>query len=418
MRTGRCPKRLQVLLAGYTFEASLRNEKKLVNVIGMQSATANEEDPDALERPEGTEGSSFDTSCDSLITYAKPKRNHHWWMSSTMPSRTSADANEAHTRTSPDVGARRPLGTGPSPGLVAEFGDESLFPAGASWEDEAQEREVEPREKRTFLAPRGLFANHQQGSKRSSTGSATGMRASAVRMPRFKRCSQQCRSGAATSESDLTSDAGGETASEVDSIAPSDVGSVSSCVRSSSVKRQLGWLMRSESEAALNETRPPGHTSSPTLSSAAPESEEAPATDQPSAVLQSDAIVSSTSDQDYDVRSPLSEQEGSFVSFDTGAGALEPGRRHGNHQTDVSGAASHDAAYLQDAASQDGTLPWEEGSQLDAVPEDAPMAEPSELRQLRRDSAILENPQAVELRDASVRDIKLYIQRRERMLRV
>jgi hypothetical protein len=46
------------------------------------------------------------------------------------------------------------------------------------------------------------------------------------------------------------------------------------------------------------------------------------------------------------------------------------------------------------------------------------MAEPSELRQLRRDSAILENPQAVELRDASVRDIKLYIQRRERMLRV
>jgi len=289
---------------------------------------------------------------------------------------------------------------------VPECGDGSLFPPGTSWEDEAQEREVEPREKRrTFLAPRGLFAS-QAGRARSST---SGVRAEGTRMPRFKRCNQRHhRANAAPSDSDLTSDAGGTGSEfEAESVEASDTASAGGRGRSS-VKCQLGWLMRSESEAAFNETRPAGNDSSPALgnesspatTTVSAAADEPPAEQLPSAVLAAAATVtSSASDQGNNegTFSPSSEQEGSLVSFDSGAGVLESGRSH----APIANAGHQEPAALD--------------YHLDVVPEDGPVGE---MRLLRRSSAVLENPQAMELRDASVRDIKLFIARRERMLRV
>ena len=249
VRTGRCPKRLRLLLAGYTFEAKLYSKKKIVSLHPVQRANV-EEDSSVLEACTGSaDGDNHhvvrETRCPGV------RKNSTWWLSSA-PTRTSnGDATPSRSSRckSPTMGES-------SPGFVPACGDTSLFPPGTAWENVAQERDSicqSPKQKRSFLDPRGLF-NKESGRNRTNGGENS--RAPRIKRFRIRKPGESYAPG---------SDAGG-----------SDSGSVASSGMRSGRACQLGWLMRQESEAAFLETRAPasGTNSSAGRGLASPMSEE------------------------------------------------------------------------------------------------------------------------------------------------
>ena len=258
VRTGRCPKRLRLLLAGYTFEAKLYNKKKLVSLHPVQRTNA-EEDSSVLEACTGSaDGDNHhvvrETRCPGV-------RKNTTWLRSSAPTRTSnGDATPSRSSRcrSPTMGSRckSPIMGESSPGFVPACGDTSLFPPGTTWTSVAQERESicqSPKQKRSFLDPRGLFSKE---SGRNRTNGGEDSRRPRIKRFRIRKPGESYAAG---------SDAGG-----------SDSGSVASSGLRSGRARQLGWLLQQESEAAFLETRAPrsGANNSAGIGLASPMSEE------------------------------------------------------------------------------------------------------------------------------------------------
>ena len=248
LRTGRCPKRLRVLLGSYSFEAALISKHKLVNIHAMQSEAGH-----AAEDGEACISQSESMGGDAQVTRptwpSERRKSSTWWMSST-PTRTSNGRGSHQQRSH----------MGASPGLVTACSATSLFPPGTVWEESVVEHDngadFDPRDfprpsKRSIFDPRSYFGSDIGRSTRASDGPT---REPGLKAPRMKRCSMKRRNSHEVSAnliSDTVSDGGLSDAASVMSVGRE---------RRSSCNRQLGWLMRQESAAALHESgrRTPG----------------------------------------------------------------------------------------------------------------------------------------------------------------
>ena len=398
LRTGRCPKRLRLLLANYTFEAKLIPKTK---PRGARTANEMEEANGGAydERhvcPTIVENSSDQTNLIAKPTKSKARSASAFWTSST-PTRTSNvdDADPPSPRTIRT--SHRRASSSPLVGACAEDEHDD--------DDSAAEQHTN---KRSFLTARGLFG--MDSSRRSSSG---------ARLPRVKRCRQQSRShapGPSEYANDTASEPGG-----------SEAGSVASTSyrRRASWACQMGWLMRNESEAAFLETRAPGSgTPLPRDDS----SEHSAAIGGAPAASES-AGESADPSRSSSRMANLMDEAAAACPQISRAPSTEPAftpEMVGTPRSDPDGLLSpRSEACSQDTQSernfeQDITAFEAENPQIVAAcSASASTAAPPVAPLTRGDSATSPDTRsAMELRDASVKDIKQFIRNKEGMLRI
>lgn len=411
IRTGRCPKRLRVLLAGYTFEAALISKKKLVNTFPMQPAAGGDDDNETCIAQSETASEAGDSR----------KRNSTWWLSSTSTRISSGEHSPSRPRpTSPRQFKSRLSGC--SPGFVSTCSDSSLFPPDTVWEDAAMEDsascpDTHRHSKRSVFDPRAFFA---KDSVRSTRTSADPTRNPGAKAPRMKRCRMNRRSNESSASLVIS-----DTASE---SGMSETGSIQSVgrARRANCNNQLGWLMRAEAEGAFLETRPqpqPGASTSvdgitlSTLGSPTTE-QEVFYSPKSEATTEQSSLLTPRSQLTDDLQFSMASSRNVSVDDDD----LTP-RMDGEA---ISRGLLHELTQSREGANLVAPAPVRAASAFarqdpppGLPPGFAPQTPEGALEEhgtvpdlLREDSAVVdsvEDSNAAQLHDASVRDIKLFI---------
>lgn len=245
-RTGRCPKRLQLLLpagAGHFLEI------KLVNLQQPTSGDEINNEKMALRTAAEIEPADVPAVADSLAT--EQPADLYAAVSTGLRHTMAADTLELNLQRSSSSGEASIQSSSSS--TVVACPDSSLFPPGCDGIKAAQETDLStnpharglravPKRIMKAIAPAQELGEHQEGSKRG---------------PRFKRY-QMCADTSGTAprakscNMDAISDTASDAGSEMSAIMSGRESQSERTSKSNVVSHQRGWLIRQMHESELN----------------------------------------------------------------------------------------------------------------------------------------------------------------------